>query len=103
MPTNISSAIKRSAIRHAPLTMRCRTSSLCAGTSRLGFTPDSVRTLMLPSLFVSHGAPTLLLDDVPVRSFLASYTVGQPRPEAIVVVSAHWEAPQVTVSSAAQP
>ena len=27
---------------------------------------------MLPSLFVSHGAPTLVLDAVPAREFLAA-------------------------------
>jgi 4,5-DOPA dioxygenase extradiol len=46
---------------------------------------------MLPSLFVSHGAPTLPFDKVAARDFLT--TLGQrfERPKAIVCVSAHWE------------
>ncbi|HEX2591087.1 MAG TPA: class III extradiol ring-cleavage dioxygenase [Rhizomicrobium sp.] len=46
---------------------------------------------MLPSLFVSHGAPTLPFDKVAARDFLS--TLGQrfEKPKAIVCVSAHWE------------
>ena len=46
---------------------------------------------ILPALFLSHGAPSLLLDDVPARDFLAGLGASLPRPEAIIVVSAHWE------------
>lgn len=47
-------------------------------------------TRKLTSLFVSHGSPDLILHDHPARSFLESLgrTIG--RPDAIVVVSAHW-------------
>lgn len=47
--------------------------------------------MKLPSLFVSHGAPTLPFDDVPARAFLS--TLGQrfEKPKAVVCVSAHWE------------
>lgn len=58
---------------------------------------------MLPSLFVSHGAPTLLIDDVPVRDFLKTYAAGLPQPTAVIVVSAHWEDEEVAVSAAARP
>lgn len=58
---------------------------------------------MLPSLFVSHGAPTTLLDGGPVHRFLAAYSAGLPRPEAVIVVSAHWEEPHVRVTGAARP
>jgi 4,5-DOPA dioxygenase extradiol len=58
---------------------------------------------MLPSLFLSHGAPTLLLDDSPARHFLAELAAGMPRPSAIVVASAHWEAPEARVTAAARP
>src|SRR5690348_12098813 len=58
---------------------------------------------MLPSLFVSHGAPTLLIDDVPVRDFLKTYAAGLPQPTAVVVVSAHWEDDGVAVSAAPRP
>lgn len=47
---------------------------------------------MLPSLFLSHGAPTFPLEDVPARRFLEGLAdqLGQ-RPKAILIVSAHWE------------
>lgn len=51
-------------------------------------------TLDVPALFVSHGAPTLLVTDSPARRFLSGLGArfdGQQRPRAIVVVSAHWE------------
>ena len=56
---------------------------------------------MLPSLFVSHGAPTFPLTDAPARAFLEGLAACLPeRPRAILVVSAHWEtaAPSVTTS-----
>ena len=55
-----------------------------------------------PAIFLSHGAPTLPLDDVAARSFLsglgAQIDAGYGRPSAILVASAHWEteAPQVS-------
>jgi 4,5-DOPA dioxygenase extradiol len=46
---------------------------------------------MLPSIFISHGAPTLALEDVPARSFLREAASRLPqRPAAILVASAHW-------------
>jgi 4,5-DOPA dioxygenase extradiol len=46
---------------------------------------------MTAPIFVSHGSPTLLFDDVPARDFLISLGKSLPRPKAILVVSAHWE------------
>jgi 4,5-DOPA dioxygenase extradiol len=46
---------------------------------------------MLPSIFVSHGAPTLPFDDVPARDFLRGLGQKLGRPRAILVASAHWE------------
>lgn len=43
----------------------------------------------LPSLFVSHGAPSLLIEDAPARDFLAGLGARFPRPEAVIVLSAH--------------
>ena len=56
-----------------------------------------------PSIFLSHGAPTLLLEDGPARRFLGRLADELPRPEAIVVASAHWEAAGPRVSAAAKP
>lgn len=55
----------------------------------------------LPTLFLSHGAPTLPLEDVPARTFLARLGQAMPRPSAVLVVSAHWETAQPAVSAVA--
>jgi 4,5-DOPA dioxygenase extradiol len=47
--------------------------------------------VMLPSLFVSHGAPTLPFDDCPARDFLQGLGASWPKPKGIVIASAHWE------------
>lgn len=54
---------------------------------------------MLPSLFLSHGAPTLPFDDVAARDFLSRLGEDLPRPRAILVVSAHWETVRPTVNA----
>jgi 4,5-DOPA dioxygenase extradiol len=53
---------------------------------------------MLPSLFLSHGAPTLPLDDCLAREFLRALGATLPRPRAILVVSAHWDSQAPTVN-----
>lgn len=45
----------------------------------------------LPTLFVSHGAPTLAIVDSPASRFLRELGKTLPRPKAILVASAHWE------------
>jgi 4,5-DOPA dioxygenase extradiol len=42
-------------------------------------------------IFLSHGAPTLAIEDVPARHFLEELGASMPHPRAILVVSAHWE------------
>jgi 4,5-DOPA dioxygenase extradiol len=53
----------------------------------------------LPSLFLSHGAPTLPLTDTPARAFLSQLGHQLARPKAILVVSAHWETAVPTISA----
>ena len=55
--------------------------------------------MTLPSLFLSHGAPTLPLSDTPARTFLSQLGATLERPKAILVVSAHWETAQPTVNA----
>jgi 4,5-DOPA dioxygenase extradiol len=57
----------------------------------------------MPALFVSHGAPDLLLSDVPARAFLRGLAAALPEPRAIVVASAHWAAETVAVEASAAP
>lgn len=58
----------------------------------------------MPALFVSHGAPTLLFEDGPARSFLAGYGAQLDRPRAIIVLSAHYDHPGATrITTSLQP
>ncbi len=58
---------------------------------------------MLPTLFVSHGAPTLIGEAVPARDFLAALGRTLPQPKAILAVSAHWETETPRAATAARP
>jgi 4,5-DOPA dioxygenase extradiol len=51
-----------------------------------------------PVLYLSHGAPPLV-DDALWVSQLAAWARELPRPTAILVVSAHWEAAPLTIGS----
>lgn len=53
---------------------------------------------MMPVLYLSHGAPPLVDDELWV-SQLAAWAADLPVPEAILVVSAHWEAAPLTIGS----
>jgi 4,5-DOPA dioxygenase extradiol len=55
--------------------------------------------MILPSLFLSHGAPTLPLTETPARAFLSRLGSAFERPAAILVVSAHWETAAPTVNA----
>ncbi len=59
---------------------------------------DTARTDRMPLLYLSHGAPPLA-DDERWRGELATWAAGLPRPRSILVVSAHWEAAPIAVSS----
>lgn len=57
---------------------------------------------MLPSLFISHGSPMLILTPTPAHHFLRS--LGKRlTPKAIIVVSAHWESQTLKVSTSPWP
>jgi 4,5-DOPA dioxygenase extradiol len=56
---------------------------------------------MLPTIFLSHGAPTLPLMDSPATSFLRGLAAMLDRPRAIVVASAHWETERPEVNAVA--
>ncbi|MFD5317212.1 dioxygenase [Streptomyces sp. NPDC127098] len=52
----------------------------------------------MPVVYLSHGAPPLA-DDALWTGQLADWSAGLPRPKAILIVSAHWEAAPVTVGA----
>lgn len=57
-----------------------------------------------PALFVSHGSPTIVIDDTPARTFLEGLAGELPaRPNAIVLFSAHHDESVASVTSAAMP
>lgn len=57
---------------------------------------------MLPTLFVSHGAPTLPLTDAPAKRYLQTLGDILPeRPKAVLMVSAHWETDVPSVNAVA--
>ncbi|AZE71975.1 hypothetical protein C4K00_1732 [Pseudomonas synxantha] len=58
---------------------------------------------MLPSLFISHGSPMLALQSGASGPALQRLAAELPRPQAIVVVSAHWESQALLVSGGAAP
>lgn len=58
---------------------------------------------MLPSLFISHGSPMLALQPGASGPALQRLAAELPRPQAIVVVSAHWESQALLVSGGAAP
>lgn len=59
--------------------------------------------MSMPTVFVSHGSPMLILEDRPARAFLASLGGLLPRPKAIVAVSSHWDTDVPAVSTARKP
>lgn len=57
----------------------------------------------LPTLFVSHGAPTFALEPGLAGPQLAELGRTLPLPEAVMVVSPHWMTPRPRVGIAAEP
>jgi 4,5-DOPA dioxygenase extradiol len=53
---------------------------------------------MVPTIYLSHGAPPLV-DDERWVSQLTAWAGGRPKPSAILVISAHWEAAPLTIGS----
>lgn len=59
--------------------------------------------MTMPTLFITHGAPTLPLEPEPVRRAIAGLAQLAPGPKAVLVVSAHWETEAPAVSAAPKP
>lgn len=59
--------------------------------------------MTLPSLFLAHGAPDLPYSPTPARAFTESLGAHYPSLRAILVISAHWEAPLPTIGTAPAP
>jgi 4,5-DOPA dioxygenase extradiol len=59
--------------------------------------------MRLPALFLSHGAPTLAVDETDATRAWARLAAELPKPRAILAVSAHWDTDRPAVSAAARP
>jgi 4,5-DOPA dioxygenase extradiol len=47
--------------------------------------------MISPTIFISHGGPNILLEQTEARDYLASLAQHVGRPDAIVLMSAHFE------------
>jgi 4,5-DOPA dioxygenase extradiol len=56
-----------------------------------------------PTVFVSHGAPTIVQQDCPATAFFRGLGDAIGRPRAVLCVSAHWETQTAMVSAAPEP
>jgi 4,5-DOPA dioxygenase extradiol len=68
-----------------------------ASRGQRGWTPADGA---MPALYLSHGAPPLF-DDALWISELFGWSQALPKPTAILIVSAHWEAAPVSLSASA--
>ncbi len=57
----------------------------------------------LPALFISHGAPTLAIEQSATTNALARMGHNLPKPRAIIIMSAHWHSTKLEVSSNPKP
>lgn len=60
-------------------------------------------TRKFPAVFVSHGAPSMILEPSPTRQFLQQLGKELGKPVAIVCVSAHWTTREPRVTMHPQP
>jgi 4,5-DOPA dioxygenase extradiol len=61
-------------------------------------------TQSLPTLFISHGAPSLPLEqEEPAHKFLAGLGKQYPDAESVLCISAHWNTPRAAVNAVARP
>jgi 4,5-DOPA dioxygenase extradiol len=70
-------------------------------TAKEAATEVALRTF--PAVFVSHGAPTLAVEENDTTDFLRRLGGELGKPEAVVCVSAHWNTGAPVVSAAERP
>ena len=79
---------------HSPVTAWADTPAAVSNATNLA---------KLPALFISHGAPTLAIEQSTTTSALARIGQNLPKPRAIVIMSAHWQSAKLEISSNPQP
>ena len=68
-----------------------------------GFLKNLMSDQSLPTLFLSHGAPTLPLDPIPARDFLSHLGSRYQNIKAVLCISAHWNTPYPAVNGGVIP
>jgi 4,5-DOPA dioxygenase extradiol len=58
---------------------------------------------LIPTIFVSHGAPSLPLEDIPARKFLKELGSQFNKVKAVLCISAHWATSTPTVNVVQRP
>lgn len=77
---------------HQPMNDSQSAKEELSGSSR------AVSSSPMPTIFAAHGAP-MLLDDADWVGELAAWARALPRPSAVLVLSAHWEARPATLGA----
>jgi len=70
----------------------------CGRASSSGARAPAPSGTAMPSIFLAHGSP-MLLDDAGWVGDLAAWARALPRPRAILMISAHWEARPATLGA----
>jgi 4,5-DOPA dioxygenase extradiol len=60
-------------------------------------------TIRMPSLFISHGAPSIAIEEDDFTRAVASFGKSLRGARAVAVVSAHWQSRSVRVNAVARP
>ncbi|GAM28213.1 hypothetical protein SAMD00019534_113890, partial [Acytostelium subglobosum LB1] len=63
---------------------------------------EAIHNERFPTLFINHGAPNMILDKTDKTTiFLTNYqaNAAHSKPRAILIVSAHWEAKEFTITT----
>lgn len=59
----------------------------------------AAETETISPVFFAHGAPMLAVEDTAASRFLKAIAASQPTPEAILILSAHWETDKLKLSA----
>ncbi len=105
--SNPSDSASTNGINHMPYLHHARKGGVAASAIK-PLTAEQVlstfeHTVTLPGLFVSHGAPTLAIENNAPTKALARVGHNLPKPQAILIMSAHWVTESLEISSNAQP
>lgn len=59
--------------------------------------------MSIPSIFISHGSPQIIMDKSSAHDFLADLQATTGQPDYIIVVSAHWETNGLKITGSDAP